>query len=339
MRRKYAAAAWRIARIQLSVFLGHIRRYRSHLLQSWTGDDPNAGSNRWAVYSHYHSQGHVFDYNLFVLRALSDAGFRIVFVTNSRKFDPAQLGRLKPWCAKVIKRRNVGYDFGAYREGILAIEDFSSREALVLMNDSVYGPLFAFNDTLSQVSSEECDIWGMTDSWAHAYHLQSYFYYFRSPVLKSPDFLEFWRNIPLVNYKRGVVERLEIELSQFFLARGYRLGAAFQYFTVVDRFLSRFNRQLFQDAQTYFGVGYEIAAARIRRHPEKSPISADLIWSLAFHEGLSAHRLGKYEVSDARLALLEQARLEHLDDVVPLSSTHGLALFIDRARVEYTRSN
>jgi len=217
--------------------MGHVRRLRSHLIKSWAGDDPNTGSDRWAVYSHFNRQGRVFDYVLYALRALCDEGFRVVFVTNSRNFDPAQLTSLKPLCAQILKRRNAGYDFGAYKEGILAIDDTLPTQALILTNDSTYGPLFPIRDTLNHISSEGGDLWGLTDSWEHAYHLQSYFYYFNRRLLASPDFLEFWRKIPLVNWKSGVIERLEIELSQFFLARGYRLTAAFPYYLLVDRFM------------------------------------------------------------------------------------------------------
>ncbi len=229
---------WNEARFQTSIIIGYVRRLRPHLIESWAGDDPNVGSNRWLIYSQFNRQGQICEYVLYALKALCDEGFRIIFVSNSIKFKPEQLTAIKPWCAKILKRRNVGYDFGAYREGILAIEDSSSIEALILMNDSVYGPLFPLRDTLDRMSSEEFDICGLTDSWEHAYHLQSYFYYFNRRILQSRNFREFWRTIPLLNNKKAVIRRLEVGLTQFFLQRGFRVGAAFPYYTLVDRFLT-----------------------------------------------------------------------------------------------------
>ncbi|SDR51052.1 Rhamnan synthesis protein F [Rhizobiales bacterium GAS113] len=231
-------SAWRYTRFRASVVAGHLRRMRPTLLGSWTGGDPNSGGNRWAVYAHYSRQGRVFDYVLHALKALCDEGYRIIFVTNSSNFDSAQIAAVAPWCAKILKRRNIGYDFGAYKEGILNIDDYSTIESLILMNDSVYGPLFPLGDTLDRMSSEKADIWGFTDSWEHAYRVQSYFYCFNRRILASPHFHKFWRGIPLINYKRAVIERLEIELTQFFLDRGYHLTAAFPYNALVDRFMS-----------------------------------------------------------------------------------------------------
>jgi lipopolysaccharide biosynthesis protein len=232
------ASAWRIARLYTGALIGHARRWRSDVIESWAGDDPNPDSKLWAVYSHFNRRGQIFDFTTYAIRSLCEAGFRIVFVTNAKNFDPAQLPLLNPFCAKIVKRRNAGYDFGAYKEGINSIPDLATMDGLVLMNDSVYGPLFPLKNTLDRMSAIEVDFWGLTDSWQHAYHLQSYFMYFAKRLIGSSDFHKFWRSIPLINYKRGVIEYLEIGLSQFLLQRGYRLSAAFPYYSLVDRYLA-----------------------------------------------------------------------------------------------------
>ncbi|WP_092173509.1 rhamnan synthesis F family protein [Bosea sp. OK403] len=233
-------SAWDHARIGVGIAAGYVRRNQKQIISSSTGSDPNRGSNRWVVYANYSRQGRVFDYVLYALKALCDEGFRIIFVSNSTNFGASEVATVQPWCAKIIHRRNVGYDFGAYKDGISSIDDFTAIENLILMNDSVYGPLFPISDTIDRMSMRDVDIWGLTDSWQHDYHLQSYFLCFNRNVLVSSFFREFWRKIPLINYKKSVIRGLEIETSQMFLDNGYKLAAAFPYYALTDRFMGRF---------------------------------------------------------------------------------------------------
>ena len=48
-------------------------------------------------------------------------GFRITFVSNAPKFSEGTAREIASFCRQILWRHNVGYDFGAYKDGIKAI--------------------------------------------------------------------------------------------------------------------------------------------------------------------------------------------------------------------------
>jgi hypothetical protein len=90
--------------------------------REFPGADPLSTSRLAAVYAHYDGEGLIHDYVLHQLGELAAAGFRIVFVSNSPKFPPESVAQVSPFCRTILWRYNVGYDFGAYKDGLNAIE-------------------------------------------------------------------------------------------------------------------------------------------------------------------------------------------------------------------------
>src|SRR5215212_6819303 len=130
----YKALYWRHA------IIGNLRRLRNHIRGSWPGTDPLPHSRYEAVYVHFDRHGIVHDYVHEQLRSLVAAGFRITFVSNAPKFSQKSVAEIAVFCRRIVWRRNTGYDFGAYKDGIKAIGDLDQVDRLLLMNDSVYGP-------------------------------------------------------------------------------------------------------------------------------------------------------------------------------------------------------
>ena len=94
---------------------------------------------------------------------------------------------LQTVCAAVMIRRNVGSDFGAMREGLARLRGpLATVEQLLILNDSVYGPLQPLDEMLAQIDFGVADIWGATESWQRRYHLQSFFLGVSPAVLPHP---------------------------------------------------------------------------------------------------------------------------------------------------------
>jgi lipopolysaccharide biosynthesis protein len=71
---------------------------------------------------------------------------------------------LQNLCIEIIERDNIGYDFGAYKDGILRyVDKLSTLETLIVANDSVIGPIYDMKDLHSIMQSKDCDFWGMND--------------------------------------------------------------------------------------------------------------------------------------------------------------------------------
>ncbi|ABD89720.1 rhamnan synthesis F family protein [Rhodopseudomonas palustris] len=214
--------------IAVSIVWGLLARLRGSIRRRWEGADPNRSLKRHAVYVHFHPEGVVADFVAAQLREFSRLGFRITFVSNSPTIDDQLITILSPLCREIILRRNTGYDFGAYRDGIMSIPDLPSTQCLVLANDSVYGPLFPLDELLGRCDPEVFDVWGATDSEEIAYHLQSYFLVFYGRAIKSRAFWRFWFWFPNIDSRKFVIKCGEIGLTQRLVKAGLRVGAVYK---------------------------------------------------------------------------------------------------------------
>jgi lipopolysaccharide biosynthesis protein len=221
---------------------GNLRRLRNQVRRSWPGADPLSESRSEAVYVHFDRHGVIHDYVHEQLRALVGAGFRITFVSNATKFPEEAVTEISRFCRQILWRRNVGYDFGAYKDGIKAIGNLDRVERLVLMNDSVYGPFYPLKPLLEAVDPSKTDFWGITDSWELAFHIQSYFLMFFPGALQSKQFREFWHRFPYVNKKKWIIERGEIGLSQLLVQHKFRAGVLAPYWQAAERILEKINK-------------------------------------------------------------------------------------------------
>jgi lipopolysaccharide biosynthesis protein len=190
-------------------------------------------ARRVAVFVHYDQHGSVHDFIYHYIRELAECGFAIIFVSNCPKLAQEDTERLVSVCALVVQRRNRGYDFGAYRDGIALIPSVESLEHLVLANDSVYGPLNHLGPMLDRMDASRAEVWGATDSWEHAFHLQSYFILFHSAALKSKAFAGFWKNVRLVDSKAWVIRKYEINLTRVLQRDNLRCRAVYAYREIV----------------------------------------------------------------------------------------------------------
>ena len=236
---KWPALAFRRAYVRVTMyaqFLASLRHTGGTFVRArHVGADRLIDGAKVAVFAHFDAAGVVHDFVIYYLRALRGAGYTIVFVSNAPDFGAASLQRVLPLSALVLLRANVGYDFGAYKDGIEALGELSRFEHLVLANDSVYGPLFDLSEILARCDAG-ADIWGMTDNWAGGYHLQSYFLLFRGRALVRPELKAFFRSVRPVQSKQWLILRYEIGLTQAMQRAGLRCAALFPYQAVAAAF-------------------------------------------------------------------------------------------------------
>ncbi len=222
-------AVWRayVGLAMVAGLIASLRRGRGSFVKAChVGAYPLTDGAKVAVFAHHDPAGLVHDFVTQYLRALRDAGYAIVFVTNSPVFATASLQRVRPLAALVLHRANVGYDFGAFKDGIAALGELHRFEQLVLANDSVYGPLFDLGEILARCDAS-ADIWGMTDNSTGGYHLQSYFLLFRRPALACAALSAFFRAVRPVQSKEWVIRRYEIGLTRAMRRAGLRCAALF----------------------------------------------------------------------------------------------------------------
>ncbi len=195
---------------------------------------------RPCVFAHWDGAGEVRPHVLHYLRELAGAGVSVLFVSNAGFLRPEALAAVQAICAGVLIRRNFGYDFGAWREGLEALGlPRADTEFAVLANDSVYGPLTPIGDLLGRIDPAQADVWGCTESWQSRYHLQSYFLAFAPHVLASRAWAAFWAGVQPVPNKHYVIRHYEIGLSQALIRAGFTCRAVWPYPALVEGHVPR----------------------------------------------------------------------------------------------------
>jgi lipopolysaccharide biosynthesis protein len=216
-----------------------LRSRAPRIRQRWIGQRSLAQARRVVVLVHYSRRGAFLRYFRYMVEQFDRSGFAVIIVSNSPKLDVEALQSLLPHCALVLHRRNIGYDFGAWRDGILEIPDLTALQQLLITNDSVFGPLHDLTSVLARFDAARGDVWGITESFDTRYHLQSYFLMFGEPVLRAPLFRKFWADMRYVENKRVVIFKYEIGLSQLLLKAGFRLRALNPYRDLTGAVLAR----------------------------------------------------------------------------------------------------
>ncbi|OYV38877.1 MAG: lipopolysaccharide biosynthesis protein [Rhodospirillales bacterium 20-64-7] len=208
--------------------IGQLRSPRQ-ILSSWPQGDALLGP-KVVLFMHFDRNGAVrqqlFDY----MRELAANGRSIVFVSNARRLQPEAAAALRQTCAAVLVRRNIGYDFGAWRDALdhLGLPR-SDTEEIILANDSVFGPLLPLGDMLRRLNYDMADVWGLTESWQLRYHLQSFFLAFGPTALRSASFAQFWRSVRPVPLKFYIVYAFEVGVTQALVKGGLRCAALWSY--------------------------------------------------------------------------------------------------------------
>ena len=227
-----------ITRWRLLPALGHeIMRHRSphQVAEQWPEGEIPLGP-KVCVFVHWDGAGEVRDHVLHQVRSLTEAGMSVVFVTNSGRLKPAAMDALKLVCAGVIVRRNVGYDFGAWREGFERLGLPRANTAMVVMaNDSVYGPVRSLHELFAAVDFGVADVWGCTDTWQSRYHLQSYLMMFSPRVVASETWRRFWAGVRPTWAKHWLIRLYEIGLTQSLLKAGFKCRAIWPYQSLVGQ--------------------------------------------------------------------------------------------------------
>ncbi len=201
----------------------------SHIAEVPHGSLSVQGLRRVAILLNFDRLSMIHRYVLHQVEALAAAGFAVIFVTNSRQLSAENLALLAPHCHAVVRRRNRGYDFGAWRDAIVGLTDTDDMETLLLANDSVYGPFGPLDAIIDQMDPDRADLWALTDSWQRRFHLQSYFMLVHGRALRSPAWQRFWREFRHSANKQFVVRQYEIGLTQVMLRGGLRCRALFAY--------------------------------------------------------------------------------------------------------------
>lgn len=250
--------------VPLGCVIGQIRSPRQ-ISFSWPPGEMALGP-KVALFMHFDRRGRVRPQLLDYMRALAENGRDVVLVSNAGKLAPEALAALREVCAGIIVRRNVGYDFGAWRDAIEHLKlPRADTQELILANDSVFGPLAPLGDTLRRLDYGKADIWGLTESWQTRYHLQSYFLAFGPKALRAPVFAKFWQSVRPVPVKAYIVKTYEIGVTQAMMKGGLACAALWPYEALVKLANRAELERLIEAEESEIGKADPVQIARKRQ--------------------------------------------------------------------------
>ncbi len=162
---------------------------------------------------------------LMTLEHLRQNRFSVLLVSNGplRPQDRTMLVRNS---ALVLERPNVGYDFGAYRDGIRQLwflkQDLS---LLVLMNDSTWFPLRRDDDSLARMEALGADLAGHIFKTENEEkrgndHVESHLLMISRSFLRSMEFVRFWSRYRMSDQRPTTIALGEKAFSQLALQSG-----------------------------------------------------------------------------------------------------------------------
>ncbi|MGF6765500.1 FkbM family methyltransferase [Paraburkholderia sp. GAS33] len=122
----------------------------------------------------------------------------------------------------LVVRENHGLDFAAWAHVLQLEPELFDAETLYLLNDSLIGPFneVLFEKLLARLRSEPADMVGLTESWEHQWHIQSFFLALRRRALASPILQGFFNNVRVLPTKDEVIQRYEINFAPTLRAGG-----------------------------------------------------------------------------------------------------------------------
>ena len=201
-----------------------------------------SAKKRLSFFVHHEASGQISDADMYYLTQLKAISADVVFISNS-DLSAAQLKRVEPLAYKIVSRKNVGFDFGAWRDALNAVgwDRAGTYDEIVFANNSCFGPVFPMGNMFSTMQKSGANFWAITDFpdspqslRAEAVvlknnhipaHLQSYFMVFDRKVVASSEFRDFWSSVIDVTDILDVIAIYETQLTGILLRCGFKCGS------------------------------------------------------------------------------------------------------------------
>jgi hypothetical protein len=194
-------------------------------------------------------------------------GYHCVLVSASPSRRPLDFDERLDGRITVLRKPNVGYDFGSWSVGLDWEPRLRTLKNTVLVNDSLVGPFESLTPLLRQYEDSGADVYAMTDNSQFGRHLQSYFLGFRGGVLADSPLVRFWRGIRHEDDKQRIILQNEIGLSRTLRREGYSAEVAFPY----QRVVNAWENPTIKGWERLLDLGFPFVKREIVRRPELAP--------------------------------------------------------------------
>ena len=181
---------------------------------------------RLAIFVAFHDPRKVPESNIQYIKFLNNCNFDVVYIHNGI-LSKEVIEKLNDMGCYLIIRKNIGQDFGAWKDAFALIDEYKIRNILnwiMICNDSNFcingsEKLFInhFNETIEDVN--EADFVSLNCNFESRLHYQSYFLCFGKAVFNNKEFKQFWKNYLPLNHRYHSIEKGEKKLTEKILSK------------------------------------------------------------------------------------------------------------------------
>jgi hypothetical protein len=211
-----------------------LRRRSLEPIRIEPGARPATDATQIALYVHYSASGHVSEMVRCQLALLGQFGLAIVFISMASEIPEDDWQAVRQLCALVVQRLNFGRDFGAWHDLMPEVaRRWPNCDELMLVNDSVLGPIHALQPVVDTMRSGGEGLFGLTESLQGGPHLQSYMLMARGRSAVT-DLMRFMTAIHVSDSKWLLIQVGEVRLARWMRKRRHRVAAVFGYGRLVQ---------------------------------------------------------------------------------------------------------
>lgn len=192
--------------------------------------------SRLAIFFFYDEKGIVDNYIPYLLEEIKKNCSELLIVSNG-PIEKSGKARLYEITEKIIERDNIGFDVWAYKTALEyygwdALEKF---QEVILMNYTMFGPLYPFSEMFEIMNTRDLDFWGITkhhsvefdcfNTCKYGYipeHIQSNFLVIRQSLIKSTEYRNMWENMPMIKSYGESVGYYEAIFTKDFTDMGFK---------------------------------------------------------------------------------------------------------------------
>lgn len=195
----------------------------------------NADAKRLVIYFFYDRNGIVDRYVPYFLDDLKKNVSEIFIVCNGSLSGAGE--KILKQYGEVLVRENKGFDVWAYKTALehYGWEKLASYDEVIMMNNTIMGPVYPFAETFEKMDQQDLDFWGLTEYFKikgdpfgyspYGYlpdHIQSHWIACRRSLVASADFQQYWNDMQMIDNYEQAVGKHESIFTKIFADKGYR---------------------------------------------------------------------------------------------------------------------
>ena len=134
-----------------------------------------------------------------------------------------------PSYVTVLRKPNIGSDFGSWSVGLNAFPHIYDLEKVLFANSGVVGPFWSFSNLMRDFEETEADVWGLTTNSDIDWHIQTYWFGFSNGTLRRTPMKDFWGGVKIQPSKAHIIIAYEVGMSRLIQKQRWTTRVVYPY--------------------------------------------------------------------------------------------------------------